>query len=263
MEKYEDALHLFYSNKQKYEKKIESSKLKILRKDNLSIREKREQIQNMKIKCIYCKRNVGTRFIVTPDEYRVVCGNTETPCNLNLHIRKLKQIDGLKALEELYKEIKNIIIQIISLKHILLYDLIQDDKDDVLSKFKTIRDEYNELLKKKNNHSFKINQQTMSEERENQVKEMTSHNYQLLQQFKTQLQEGLLSRSYAIIKDAILFYTEELKPSFREIEEHRYASRTIEDDIYNNNIKRLYRNINDLSMYQITTQQYEIISLKI
>lgn len=263
MEQYEDAIKLFFSNKQKYEKKIESSKLKILRRDNLSLREKREQISNMKVKCIYCKRNVGSKFMITPDEYRVVCGSKDTPCELNVHIRRWKQMDGMKAIEELIKNIKTIIIEIISLKHILLYDLIQEDKDEILTKFKEMRDHYNELLQTKNIYHFKMAQQMMTEERMKSIKEMTTQNYVLLQNFKNQLEQGLSSRNPSIIKDAIVFYIEELKPSFREIEEQRYASRSIEDDIYNENVKRLYRNVNDISMYQITTQQYEIISLKI
>ena len=263
METYKEALEVYFSNKEKYEKKVNKAKSKILSREVLSKREKQEAIKNMKIKCISCKRNVNTIFINTPDEYRIKCGDKSTPCDLNVHIKKCKIVNGLEEIERMNERIKEFIIMIISLKHDILYDLKETEQQEVVEEFERIRNEYNELLQLRNKYIFMIENQTMEKERMKTVQSMIMDTYLLLQQFKQQLQEGFSTKNISMIKDTIVFYKEEVKPMFREMEEQRYAKREVVDSVFEDSVKRLLRIPSTTSMYHIQIQEPNVVSLKI
>ena len=80
-----EALHKYFRLKQSYE----SKRLDIMRNAYNSAKTKRagkQKAAKAKIPCINCKQSGGTVFTVKDNKYIALCGNMETPCNLNIQI---------------------------------------------------------------------------------------------------------------------------------------------------------------------------------
>ena len=143
MEKYYNALKIFYESKKKYEEELKKKKNKIKNDKELTISQKRKQIREIKMKCIKCKKDVGTKFIINKDEYRVICGGGL--CDPNIVIRKIQFIDGREILTSIDNEIKDIQDDIITTKLNFLFELIDDET--VTTEFDEFKKEYNEYSK--------------------------------------------------------------------------------------------------------------------
>ena len=59
---YLEKLNQYYSLKKNYETKKQEKKMRILRNDNLSMRQKQEAYSKLKMNCFNCGRRVGTIF---------------------------------------------------------------------------------------------------------------------------------------------------------------------------------------------------------
>ena len=63
----QEAINNFYKEKSKYELLLEKEKRTIIRNNNLSWKEKRDEYKKLKPKCINCNRPVGSIFTITHD----------------------------------------------------------------------------------------------------------------------------------------------------------------------------------------------------
>jgi hypothetical protein len=108
-----EALNEYFKLKNKYETQIMANKKKIINKNFLSKREKKEEYKKLKPKCINCKRPGGTLFTSiyipetdTSESYRelsAVCGIISDPCNLNITI----QLAKVELMSTLLKSMEN------------------------------------------------------------------------------------------------------------------------------------------------------------
>ena len=94
-------LNDYYKLKNNYENEILKEKKKIIKNQELSWKEKRNEFKSFKPKCINCKRPVGTIFSIkynTEVEFRelkAICGSRTDPCNLNININPPALITSL------------------------------------------------------------------------------------------------------------------------------------------------------------------------
>ena len=116
---FNEALHNYYEFKTLYETSYNKEKRDIINNKKLSWNEKRSIFEKLKLKCINCKRPVGTFFSskFSGDEYKIisaVCGDRVNPCKLSIKL-KIDRVDSLenniKLLDNTINEYKNIIIQ--------------------------------------------------------------------------------------------------------------------------------------------------------
>ena len=108
-----DAIENFYKMKSLYEKKktIEYEKMKGQMISNEYTKKKmRKEISKHNYLCVNCKRKVNSKFIIKDNKLIALCGDSKTPCNLNIEIEKgdfdryhnLK-VENLKLIND-YKE---------------------------------------------------------------------------------------------------------------------------------------------------------------
>lgn len=86
-----EAIDNYYKMKSKYEikKKEEYDKLVSQMKSNgYTTRRMRQEVEVLNYPCVNCKRNVNSIFRIKDNKLIALCGDTKTPCNLNIELEK-------------------------------------------------------------------------------------------------------------------------------------------------------------------------------
>ena len=144
-DKYYSAVKNFYNLKKRYDKQLEDKKHKIKK---LSTAEKKQEIEKFKKrrKCISCKQNGVSNFIIEENLLKVTCGN-DTPCKLHIEIKKPRHyfLPTVRKIND--KNINNLKEEISSVKLDLLFELIEDEVG--VNEFTTLKEELTQALEYK------------------------------------------------------------------------------------------------------------------
>ena len=152
-----DKINKFYQLKGKYDEIIRRKKQKIINQDKLSKREKKRLWDSQKIKCINCKKPVGTFFSVKNRRLLAICGaSKETgdqsiqPCNLNIDIQ-LANITTMQETINSYAKYKEEDKEsIIKTKLDLLFNFTNEE--EAITEFEKKRDEFDADVATYNNY---------------------------------------------------------------------------------------------------------------
>ena len=121
----------YYKLKQNYEKKRDKQKEKLLKnEEGLSLKERRTQYRKLKVKvkCINCNKSGGTIFSSNQGVLTAVCGNKESPCDLNIEISK-DTFDNIRNISYTNNsKIYKLKLKIISAKLDYLFGYISQEK---------------------------------------------------------------------------------------------------------------------------------------
>lgn len=153
---YAESLNEYFYLKNTYEVKIKKMK-KTAYASGPSKKLAREAVLSVKPQCINCKRPVGTLFSRKDNKYTAICGDSVTPCKLNIQIFN-GGYANLADQVELYKEgTDSLKDKIINLKLNTLFNYIEEsisvrifkkrieEYNEDSSNFKLYLDKYNEL----------------------------------------------------------------------------------------------------------------------
>jgi len=258
---FDDALNNYYEFKTLYESSYNKEKRDIISNKKLSWKEKRNNFQKLKKKCINCKRPVGTIFSrkFTNDNYggyktlSAICGDRVSPCVLNINI-KLDMVNSLenniKELENLIKEDKNIIIQ---KKNELLFGYTTTEK--AVSTFEELKTILNETYELKNFFVELLINKTDNEEKKNELNTLLSEYYIIIKNIKENIKEANTENNIQLIEDTIRNNYVDLlmnKPSQNGIPEQIGKLEKIR------NLKNMYNQVE----YDIDTNEYHLIQKK-
>ena len=125
---YDDALKYYYEFKQKYEKKYNTRKAKIINDSSKSKKQKQDNIKNLKMACISCKRPVGTTFEDKDRTLIAVCGDQQSPCKLNIKLKKSHTLLTDNYIPHLLDEKQTLESDIIRLKLSFLFGFIDEEE---------------------------------------------------------------------------------------------------------------------------------------
>jgi hypothetical protein len=266
------AIEEYYKIKGKYEKKVENIKKKLIDSD-LSKRKKRAKFNTIKKKCINCSQNGGTLFSNKNRILVAKCGNSETPCELDIQIKRPYLITLTDALNMTDKQIEHIKETIINLKLDILFGLRTEE--EIIDTFQEERDAYKMNMKQREALKNVIgagyekdytNEETGEERIISLKKYLRIKNNKMnkfVDLFKEKIKEymeddDIMSKNTAL-KSAINIYIEQILPLMKKIRETQYDVSTMikEDD------KFIVRNIKELPIKnEIHTEVGEIISNK-
>ena len=82
---YLESINKYFKLKNDYEIKVRSLKHSAYKKGK-NKKESRTYVNDVKIPCIYCTRNVGTQFYNKDQYYSAKCGDQSKPCDLDIQI---------------------------------------------------------------------------------------------------------------------------------------------------------------------------------
>ena len=153
---FEEAVSNFYKKKKRYDSKLKEQKKNIRENDDLSLEEKREAYSKIKLKCIKCKRDVGTIFSTDNRELTAKCGDKSNPCSLNIQI-KMGQYDYIPTLlRDIHYDLELAKLNINKIKLDLLFGLT--DENQMEDAFVKMKETYKSLINSKNIVESKLNE---------------------------------------------------------------------------------------------------------
>ena len=133
----------YFRLKKQYEKSIQQGRAAIMNNTKLTDEQKTKQLQEYKPPCIKCKHASGSVFSENGRNFKVICGNTQQPCDLRIEmiIGKKQHIDDiLTVAEDAVSEIKE---KIIKLKLDVTYNY--KTEQEVQIEFNQLKEEYNKF----------------------------------------------------------------------------------------------------------------------
>ena len=206
MTDYERSIEKFYSLKKKYESKE---------------RKRKKKDPSIEKKCISCKKNGGTNFIVKNDILKATC-NCKKKCKLNIEIQIEKYTTVSEILIKLRNDLENVKEQIILLKLDNLFNIKKSD--DVTPLFKPLKKKYNKIYKKILNLENYLKQ---NKENNEMFDLMIEH----IMKIKSTLKEYHKQSNVQLLTDAINIYIEELTPLRDSIQE-KYTVYSEKKDVF-------------------------------
>ena len=249
LNEYQKNLDNFYKLKNKYHEKINREKQKLISNTELSKKEKRLQFMETVNKCINCKNKGGTIFEINKDYYKITCGNTENPCNLNVYFkRQQKELLNERILEyiKIISDIKNNIIKI-KLDYILGFITEEESIIKFTSFKKELDDNYN-IYKINLEDYIKI---TNNLENQEEISNNMSKKNDIILDIKKHVEKFKSNNNVAEITEIIEIYTTDLEnilKTLRELQYRKYYISTEGDE--NRLIKETYT-IKDLEIDKI------------
>ena len=103
--KINDAIHGYYSLKEKYNSALEKRSQRLMNDPvinwkSLSAQQKAKRLAIIKPACIVCKQEGGSIFTETDGKLKAICGNISQPCGFHIEVERGKYI----SLETLMNE---------------------------------------------------------------------------------------------------------------------------------------------------------------
>ncbi len=103
----------YYTLKYNYENALKEKISKVKNNKNLTDDEIYERVKNMKGNCVNCKRDVGTLFDIRKGTLIAICGDTETPCNLDIKIQQKPSENVVTLVKNTHAELEPLKQQVI------------------------------------------------------------------------------------------------------------------------------------------------------
>ena len=256
---YETELKKYFTIKSKYQSEYNKKKHAIIMDDDLSKREKRSKVARIRMKCVGCKRPVGTIFSDENRTYSAVCGDTVAPCPLDISIQKSVTINARMALHEEYNTNNNTMNDIISLKLKLLFGLVSED--DMLM-------EFDELKKKHSDTSSYINMlETIvdlnKDEREQLIRENEEELATHIETFKELIKEYNKDLSTSTLRDAIELYINDILKTNENINSNKFQHRTVEECFEDEKKKCLIQSFNTIDHFEAVVQDASVDAFRL
>jgi len=225
-EKYFKFLDKFLKLKAAYEKKAKKYKNGIKKNNLLTLEEKKEKIKKYKYKCLFCKRNVGTKFINKNGKLSITCGDEKEPCKLNTSATRPKFVyipDEIENLLTLLEETKQ---QIIKVKLNLLFKL--KPEEIVTEEFETFKRKYNDLNAKLISYQLILEEKQENESRKENFEIENLKLYTYVNLFDQNIKEYQITNKKSFLTEAIETYIKDILPIQENIRNILYKTQFIE-----------------------------------
>jgi len=229
--KFLEGLNTYYKMKSEYEETNLKNRKKILKNQDLSLKEKRSEYKKLKPKCINCKRPVGTIFSnsYNPEEngrkLMAVCGDRTDPCPLNIIINlgeTTTYVNDSYTLEKEIIQLKNRIIKekndlifgyISSADAVKSFDDVKEDLNLTLSNYELILEEY----------MYVVDNKTKNET----IKKEQIAIYEEIQAIKELVSQYERDENVQLIRDAIDIHVNQLIPRIDKFNKLKYPYRVV------------------------------------
>lgn len=257
---YLEALNNYYQLQNNYNKKYNSKKSKILLNNDLTLKEKKKEVEKLKRNCINCNQSGGTIFKYENGNLIALCGNTTTPCNLNITIEKNKVVNIKSLIIDLENEIEKVKLDIIKVKLNFLFNYTNQEKS--LQLFNKFRENLENLNTNYNNLFIKFNEITNNDERNLKIKENFLLKHELINKVEILNNEFNSTNNPVYIKDIVELYINELNKITTGLMKYKYELNLVETIDYKNNIFKLTQEKIIEDSFEIIIKEHKINSFK-
>lgn len=212
---YIDSLNKYFRLKQNYDVANHKAKRKIYEEES-NKRLAKQKILAFKPKCIKCKRPVGTIFSLKNNRYTAICGDSKTPCRLNIELFHGNYSNIYYILEIFREDIDNLKETIIQQKMDTLFNYVSSEKSVELFKkelklynedsiiYKEILDKYNSLYNNEHNKEY--------------IQKKSEHVFRLIEDNHNLIEEYKRTNQIEFLKTAIQLQINEIIPEIKNIQ---------------------------------------------
>ena len=227
-ERYLEAFKAYYTLKAEYEKKNIKMKRKIYNNPALTDREKREELAKLELKCINCKNPGGTLFVQEGKNLKATCGNTTSPCQLNIDITRGDYMDAFTIRDTVKETTDEKKTDIIKTKLSLLFDYATED--ETAERFEELLNDYkdNEQLLEMINSS--IDNVIDNTEKKEKIIESRIALFDMVSNIRTKIQQYNKNNERSLINQVVEETVERLIPTATKIRQLTYNVNSVTYD---------------------------------
>lgn len=192
--------------------------------------QKKQILAKYKPKCINCKQDGGTIFTESPELLRATCGNTFSPCKLDLSIARKKFIPIIEKLLTTHENLENYKKKIITTKLDFLFNYIEEEK--AVELFETLKQQLNNSQESYNNLVNLYNSITNNEELKLLIQEKIQDFEINKKQYCDALELFKSTGEISYLKSAVELHNSKLSPLGSELMKLKYKSSYVEKNEY-------------------------------
>lgn len=223
---YETALEQYFELKDAYDTKRNKMKSRIIKDDGLSKKQKRKKVGELKMKCISCKRNVGTIFELRDNNYSALCGDSESPCKLNIMLERGTTLNIEDEIERTKYNMMRLKEDLVNMKLELVYGI--KNEEQVEEPFNDIIHSISDTEKTQQIFEQFLETNTDIYERHEALLELNRELYYLIEAISDNMKEFRETKNPKFIQEIVEMYGDELKPIIDNIRENKYRVNFVE-----------------------------------
>ncbi|NBO71831.1 MAG: hypothetical protein EBU66_11600 [Bacteroidetes bacterium] len=231
--KINDAIHGYYSMKEKYNSALEKRRQRLINDPNsnwktLSSQQKARRLALIKPACIVCKQEGGSIFTETDGKLKAICGNISQPCGFHIEVFRGKYISLETLMNESLEEVRATKDEIIRMKLDLLFQFINED--ELLAQFDAVQHKLQEQMKMYSEFRTYYLSVTDNEDRRKDTETHTrviAEKIALIKEYMTEFRESEW-KNRSIIDDILVLYQQDIEPAFMKLRETKYVYSQVE-----------------------------------
>jgi len=232
--KINDAIHGYYSMKEKYNSALEKRRQRLINDPvvnwkSLSAQQKVKRLaQHVKPLCIVCKQEGGSLFTETDGKLKAICGNISQPCGFHIEVNRGKYISLETLMNESLEEVRATKDEIIRMKLDLLFQFISED--ELLEQFDAVQHKLQEQMKMYSEFRTYYLSVTDNEDRRKDSETHTrviSEKIALIKEYMTEFRDSEW-KNRSIIDDILVLYQQDIEPAFMKLRETKYVYSQVE-----------------------------------
>jgi hypothetical protein len=231
--KIHDAIHGYYSMKEKYNSALEKRRQRLINDPiinwkTLSAQQKAKRLAMIKPACIVCKQDGGSIFTETDGKLKAICGNISQPCGFHIEVSRGKYASLETLMTESLDEVRATKDEIIRMKLDLLFRFISED--ELLKKFDAVQHKLQEQLKMYTEfRSYYLSVTDNDDIRQDAATHtrVISEKVARIKEYMTEFRDSEW-KNRSIIDDILVLYQQDIEPAYLKLRETKYVYTQIE-----------------------------------
>lgn len=231
--KISDAIHGYYSMKEKYNSALEKRRQRLINDPvinwkSLSAQQKAKRLATIKPTCIVCKQDGGSIFTETDGKLKAICGNISQPCGFHIEVTRGKYASLETLMTESLDEVRATKDEIIRMKLDLLFRFISED--ELLEKFDAVQHKLQEQLKM----YTEFRSYYLSVTDNDDIRQDTETHTRVISEKVARIKEYMTEfrdsewKNRSIIDDILVLYQTDIEPAYMKLRETKYVYSQIE-----------------------------------
>jgi hypothetical protein len=231
--KINDAIHGYYSFKEKYNSALEKRRQRLMNDPvinwkSLSAQQKAKRLAMIKPACIVCKQEGGSIFTETDGKLKAICGNISQPCGFHIEVIRGKYASLETLMNESLEEVRATKDEIIRMKLDLLFRFINED--ELLEQFDAVQHKLQEQLKmyaEFRSYYLSVTDNDDLQKDTDTLTRVISEKVARIKEYMTEFRDSEW-KNRSIIDDILVIYQTDIEPAYMKLRETKYIYSQVE-----------------------------------
>jgi hypothetical protein len=231
--KINEAIHGYYSMKEKYNSALEKRRQRLINDpviswNSLSSQQKAKRLAMIKPACIVCKQEGGSIFTETDGKLKAICGNISQPCGFHIEVSRGKYASLETLMNESLEEVRATKDEIIRMKLDLLFRFINED--ELLEQFDAVQHKLQEQLKmyaEFRSYYLSVTDNDDLRKDTDTLTRVISEKVARIKEYMTEFRDSEW-KNRSIIDDILVLYQTDIEPAYMKLRETKYIYSQVE-----------------------------------